>query len=87
MHDQSSMSQKPGGQREMRGNWCYCPTGSGIGGGVLLVGLGLYFLVRETGWIDIDLPLWPLVLVFIGVAIIFRGRRRTRQDDWPGQSQ
>lgn len=44
--------------------------------GLLLVGLGLYFLAREyLSWFDVD-RLWPLVLVAIGVLLILVAIRR-----------
>lgn len=44
--------------------------------GLLLVGLGLYFLAREyLTWFDVD-RLWPLVLVALGVLLILVAIRR-----------
>jgi hypothetical protein len=47
--------------------------------GLLLIGLGAYFFLRET--LDIDLPslgdLWPVILIVIGLAILNAGVRRT----------
>lgn len=46
--------------------------------GLILVGLGLYFLAREyLSWFDVD-RLWPLLLVVLGIAlIVFAMRRRS----------
>lgn len=53
--------------------------GSGGGSwvfGLLLVGLGLYFLAREyLTWFDVD-RLWPLALVAFGVVLILFAMRR-----------
>lgn len=44
--------------------------------GLILVGLGLYFLAREyLTWFDVD-RLWPLVLVALGAVLILVAVRR-----------
>ena len=53
--------------------------GSGAGGlvfGLILIGLGSYFLVREyVTWIDVD-RLWPLGLVGVGLVLLVVALRR-----------
>jgi phage shock protein C len=53
--------------------------GSGGGSwvvGLVLIGLGLYFLAREyVTWIDVN-RLWPLGLVLVGVVLLFAAMRR-----------
>ncbi len=40
--------------------------------GILLILLGLFFLLRNLGWIRLDLSsLWPLILVVIGLSFEF----------------
>jgi hypothetical protein len=46
---------------------------------VVLIGVGLVALLFNTGWLDWDkvaqlYRLWPLLLIALGVAILFRGR-------------
>ena len=44
--------------------------------GLVLIGLGLYFLAREyVTWIDVN-RLWPLGLVLLGVVLLFAAMRR-----------
>ena len=53
--------------------------GSGAGGlvfGLILIGLGSYFLIREyVTWIDVD-RLWPLGLVGVGLVLLVVALRR-----------
>lgn len=53
--------------------------GSGSGAlvfGLILIGLGSYFLVREyVSWLDVD-RLWPLGLVAVGVVLLVVAIRR-----------
>ncbi len=47
---------------------------------IVLIALGLYFLGRNLGWFDWNLPrgilkYWPLVLVGIGVALLANSAR------------
>ena len=57
-------------------------TGRTIGGLILLV-LGFYFLLRQLDilphWLNIwqIYKLWPLALVAIGISLIFRNQRKT----------
>lgn len=44
---------------------------------LVLVGLGIYFLLRNTGlldWLNGDI-LWPVLLIILGVWLIFRRTR------------
>jgi uncharacterized membrane protein len=56
-------------------------TGTVVAGviGLIFIGLGVYFFLRET--LDIALPslgqLWPVVLILVGLAILYAGVRRT----------
>ncbi len=53
--------------------------GSGTGGlvfGLILIGLGSYFLIREyVTWLDVD-RLWPLGLVAVGLVLLVVAIRR-----------
>ena len=54
----------PGGTRRSSGFW----------GGAILVLVGLYFLLRNLGylyWLSFDI-VWPVVLIAIGVFLVFR---------------
>jgi hypothetical protein len=55
---------------------------SRIGGvviGLIVLGIGVYFLLRET--LQISLPdigeLWPIIVIIIGAAILYNGLRRS----------
>ena len=62
-------------------------TGRTIGGLVLLF-LGVYFLLRQFDlipyWLNIFkiYKLWPLAIIAIGVSLIFKNRRKTEWDDF-----
>src|ERR1700694_1608166 len=50
---------------------------------VVLIGVGVVALLFNTGWLDWDkvarlFQLWPLLLIALGLAIIFRGRLPAR---------
>jgi len=52
--------------------------------GVFFVGLGLYFLFEEFGyvpdWFDIS-KLWPVILIILGLVFLFRPGRRSRVEN------
>ncbi len=53
------------------------PGNAGIVFGVILVGLGVWFLVDQ--YVDIDWQLvWPLIVILIGAALIAGAIRRSR---------
>lgn len=60
-------------------------TGRTVGGLVLLI-LGFYFLLRQfdliPSWLNIFkiYKLWPLAIVALGVSLIFRNQRKTEWD-------
>lgn len=62
-------------------------TGRTIGGLILLI-LGLYFLLRQFDvipqWFNIFkiYKLWPLAIVAVGISLIFRNQRRTEWDNF-----
>lgn len=41
----------------------------------ILIGLGIYFLLAQFGWIGGEF-LWPLLLVIVGVALIIRWQQK-----------
>ncbi len=50
-----------------------------ITGGIILLGLGLFFLALQMDWIPYLGRSWPIVLIVLGVAILagsLRSRRR-----------
>ena len=52
-------------------------------GGIILLGLGVFFLLLNFGYLDWD-SAWPLVLVIVGLALVFGAFRR--HDHNPQQS-
>ena len=70
-------SWAPPKQRDDGGRWV------GIIGGLILLGLGLWFFAERT--LGLDLPdirwsqMWPLILILIGAAILLGAFRRERR--------
>ena len=70
-------SWAPPKHRDEGGRWV------GIIGGLILLGLGLWFFAERT--LGLDLPdirwsqMWPLILILIGAAILFGAFRRERR--------
>lgn len=49
-------------------------------GGFVLIGIGLALILRNLGYLDIDMrAVWPLVLIFIGAAVVVKSVRRRRE--------
>ena len=51
--------------------------GSHIVSALVLIGLGLFFLARNLGWIDSGLgsllaTWWPAILVVVGIGLLFK---------------
>ncbi len=51
--------------------------GSHIVSALVLIGLGLFFLARNLGWIDGTLwglvaTWWPVILVAVGLGMLFK---------------
>ena len=38
--------------------------------GFLLVGIGLFWLLRDLGIISEEVPLWPLIIIAVGLVMI-----------------
>lgn len=52
-------------------------------GGVLLVLLGSFFLMREMGWTDLDFSdLFPFLLLFVGLSLVVTAIARRGAPDW-----
>ena len=56
-------------------------NGRSLFGPIFLIGLGVYFLLRNMGIVSelnwaVALQLWPLLLIFIGINIIVQQVRR-----------
>jgi len=53
--------------------------------GVVFVVVGFYWLAKSLGWLhEIDIPLFPLALVILGVYLILRSpnpRRPSKRDE------
>jgi hypothetical protein len=40
-------------------------------GGLIVLGLGIFFLFAEMGWLDfIDYDMWPIILIIVGAALL-----------------
>ncbi len=53
-----------------------------ITGGIILLGLGLFFLALQWDWIPYGRESWPLILIILGIALLagslFSRRKRQR---------
>ena len=47
-----------------------CGKGGGYGFAILLLAIGGFFLARDLGWIDLNVSLWPIVLIVFGAYLI-----------------
>ena len=55
--------------------WCCCGgygKSGGYGFAILLVAIGGFFIVRDFGWINLNVSLWPIVLIVLGVYLIIK---------------
>ncbi|GAA4404539.1 PspC domain-containing protein [Nibrella viscosa] len=56
-------------------------TSGNIIGGIVLILLGVFFMLKQ--WFDIDFgKLWPLILIVVGVWIIFKDRIRRNDQSY-----
>ena len=53
----------------------------GIGSGVIILGIGLYFLAVNHGYLPPVSMSWPLLLVVFGLGLIFGNLFRKRTPD------
>jgi hypothetical protein len=53
----------------------------GIGGGVMILGLGLYFLAVNNGYLPPVEDSWPVILILVGLALIFGNLFRRKSGD------
>lgn len=44
--------------------------------GVVLLVLGFVFLADNMGWLYIDLPFWPIVMIIGGAYLIYSSRNK-----------
>lgn len=49
-----------------------CCRPCGPGAGILLVLIGGYFLAREMGWLSVDIPIWPLAIIGVGLWMLIK---------------
>jgi hypothetical protein len=57
-------------------------TGGGVMGALVILAAGGWMLAQQLGLIDADLfDLWPLLLVFFGGSMVWRGMRGPRRRD------
>jgi hypothetical protein len=55
---------------------------------LVLVGVGVFYLLRETDAISASVSVWPVILIALGAAVLLSllpGGRRARQRDDEGQ--
>lgn len=52
-------------------------------GGIILIGLGVFFLMVQQGWITMLTHSWPVILIIIGVALLIGSLTRSRQAKEP----
>lgn len=44
--------------------------------GAILIFIGVIWLGKEMGWIPPTVPIWPLILIIIGLLMLFAKRKR-----------
>ncbi|MFC2150622.1 LiaI-LiaF-like domain-containing protein [Calditrichota bacterium] len=49
--------------------------------GVVLICFGGFWIMRELGWLDFNIPFWPSVLVVIGLYILFTSGKLDHDED------
>ena len=53
--------------------------GHGATGGVILIAIGIALILRNLGYLHVDLRmLWPLVLMFVGAAVVYKSIQRRK---------
>ena len=61
----------------------------GIGSGVFILGLGLYFLAVNYDYLPAINDSWPVLIILVGIGLIlgnvFRKRNRDSFPDQPGR--
>jgi hypothetical protein len=55
-----------------KGTVMSCGTHGGLGLGIILLVLGLFFLAKDLGWIPVTISLWPILLIAIALYMLFR---------------
>lgn len=51
------------------GECCHEDGAGSIAVGLILIALGLFFFGNEVGWWAYDLPIWPTILMAVGIII------------------
>jgi putative Mn2+ efflux pump MntP len=49
-----------------------------IVGGIVLIGIGGFFLLLNMGWIPFLWDSWPVILIIVGVALLIGAFSKTR---------
>jgi len=59
--------------KKTKGNqvwWCFGE--GGIFWGLLFLSLGTWFLAKELGFVALNISIWPIILILLGVWLIFK---------------
>lgn len=56
-------------------NFCYY-LGPSLWLPILLIFVGFYYLGKHLGWFSETLPLWPIILIAVGLAMLVNRLRR-----------
>ena len=62
----------------MTGSKTWNGTEGSMIAGIILVGIGIYFLLWELGYLPGLHHLWPLILIIVGIALIVGHLRAPR---------
>jgi len=61
-------------KKKSKSNWWCC--GPACWGWFFII-LGIYYFAKNMGWIMMGFPVWPVVLVIIGICLLNRARKNS----------
>jgi len=51
--------------------WGCCPKSAKVWG-ILLIAIGIFYLLRDIGFISYRISIWTIILVFLGLYLVFK---------------
>jgi len=56
--------------------WCCCCGNGRMFCALFLIVIGGWYLLKDLGYLNNGVSLWPILLVFIGLWMIFKANRK-----------